>query len=221
MLRALPLLLPLLFLIAAVPALATDPDEVPMEREEGPRGPVRAEEMQAMLEVLREMEPGLGQKIEQWKAENPDRVTSMLQRRFPRLRHLAYLRKTDRELYDLRVQEFRGNRGLVESVRAYRAAQLAKDPQAPAKLDALRGQLREQFELRQKLRRAELHRLEQRLDALRKEIADRDARRDRAIEDQLRHALRATPDDQKDDKKPAEKKADDKKDEPRQGDDNR
>lgn len=147
------------------------------------------EETQKMLDVLREMEPELAERIDKWRQENPDRVADMLQRRFPRLRMMIELQKFDPEQFKLRMQDLVLSRQLLDHVRAYRAARLAKDGKPEEVREQIRRHLVEQFEVRQKIRQRELERLEQRLRQLRKELDERAKTRDKVIDREVSQLL--------------------------------
>jgi hypothetical protein len=172
-------------------ASAQDKPREEARRDAPPRRGATPEEVAAMLDVLREMEPGLARDIDKWRQENPERVAELINRRFPRLRHMVELRRQDRELYDLRISDIHLSQKSLELVRAYRAASLAKDAKAADIRQSLHDTVTEQFEVRQRIRQRELQRLEQRIAQLRKELEDRAKARDRILNDELKKMLEA------------------------------
>lgn len=155
------------------------------ESREGSRRAVSAEDVGAMLDVLREIEPELAADIDKWRAEDPQRVALMIGRRFPRLRHMVDLQRNDPAQYALRIEDLRLSRQTLELVRQYRAAALAKDAKAAELRSQLRDNLARHFEVRQQIRQRELEKFEQRIEQMRKELEERAAARDKILEHEL------------------------------------
>lgn len=182
------------------PPAEAKPDGPPRDRDGGPRRGPTPEEVGAMLDILREMEPALANDIDKWRKDNPQRVTEMINRRFPRLKHMAEIKRSDPELYALRMSDIRLSQQSLELVRSYRTARLAKDAKADAIRNDLRDSLVRQFEVRQQIRQRELQRLEQRIAQLRKELDERAVSKDRLLEGELKKLLEeqsAKPDAEK------------------------
>lgn len=138
------------------------------------------EELSEVVAVMKEYDPDVAMRLEEVRKANPERVRQMIAPHLPGLMRLIWLRRSNPELYQLRIQDFRINR---ESETLGR--QLRDVGADPAKTDPLRTQLRakliDQFELRQKIRERELEQLEKRIAELRGEIRSRKAARDALI----------------------------------------
>ncbi len=179
-------------LMAAMALALASPVAAQDKTKDGPPRRPAADDVAAMLDVLREMEPGLAKDIDKWRKDSPERVAEMINRRFPRLRHMVELRRNDRDLYDLKIEDVRLSQKSLELVRSYRAASLAKDPKAGQIRDELRQSVATQFDVRQKIRQRELQRFEQRIAQMRKELDDRSAARERILEGELKKMLDQT-----------------------------
>ena len=104
------------------------------------------------------------------------------------------LRETDPEMFRARVDEVRGGLAVLEAVRAFRAAdQRAKaDPAAATARDQAHGVLRAaltaQFDQRLRVQQLEAARLEEHLQAVKREVESRVNDREQIIND-LMHAV--------------------------------
>lgn len=155
--------------------------------------------MRAALQVLRDVNPELVERVQRAMAARPRLVDVALRRRMPILLRLAELRERDREMYDLRIEDLQLARQTLMLATYHKALegdnpQLAeivreRNPQLPETKqdvrDALRETLAERFEVRTRIRRLELARLEDRLRRLEEELDERAALHEQLIDERL------------------------------------
>ena len=175
------------------------------ELDEGPhryrhgRRPLSEEQLDEALTLLEKLHPELAEKLKARQAkqseldpEDRDHVGAIIQRHFPRLRHLLQLKDTDPAMYELRVEDVRLTLQSRRLAQQYSEALRQEDEQrAEQRFDELQALLEAHFEIRQRLRQLELQRLEQRIAALREQIEAREDDRDEVIEQRL-HELVGT-----------------------------
>ena len=139
------------------------------------------EDMEKVLDVLRDYDPEMAERIERVKDRNPEEAMRMMRRAAPTLRRIMYLKQTDAEGYELQIRDMRLG---VESERI--AKEIRRNER---EADELTGRLRkvveEQFEARQQLREHQLHKMEQKLEQLRQQIKQRAESRDKMIDQQV------------------------------------
>lgn len=152
-----------------------------------------AEEMQEVLELLKEQDPQLAERLEAMRQSDPQRAQQMLRPHVPGLMRLVYLKRTDPEHFRLRMQDIkleRQSRELAQQIRA-----LSSGPQSSEQqVNRLRGELAvvldQQFEVRQQLQEKMVQELQQRLERLRQEVEQRKGQKDQLIEQRLEDLLK-------------------------------
>lgn len=157
------------------------------------RAPLSESQIDEALELLDTLHPDLAAKLREHRSEQANlsdeqrrKVGAIIQHRFPRLRYLLYLKKTDPEMYELRVEDVRLTLESRRVAERYTTARREDDRQRMRDLeDGLEGLLEEHFEVRQQLHELELQRLEQRIETLRDQIEAREDDRDDVIEQRL------------------------------------
>ena len=176
------------------------------------------ERMGEALSVLRDVHPELAKRVQHALEKRPGLAQVAIRRRMPMLLRLAELRERDRAMYDLRIEDLRlARRTLTLAIyhKALERQQAAgrepdqgnepqqrqgrmerfreKHPELPETIEATREQLRqtlaERFEVRTRIRRLELARLEDRLRDLEAELEERSESREELIDHRLRTLL--------------------------------
>lgn len=159
-----------------------------------PHPPLTAEQREQALEVLRDVNPDLAERITQALQDNPERARRVIQRFGPRLLELAELRKSDPVLYQLKVTDQRYNFETFKLVRQIHEARIENDDTRVERLtDRLREHLLKHFDVRMKLREHELAMLEKRIRELREELKDRHERKTQLIDQQIQTMTRDNP----------------------------
>ncbi|MCE9589771.1 MAG: hypothetical protein K8S99_04535 [Planctomycetes bacterium] len=161
------------------------------EGQRGPGGPgggppLTDAQVKEAMDLLREFRPEMAKRIEEYKAKNPDKAQDMMRPMMGRLLEMAHLKRTDPELFKLRVDDFKLERGVDELAGQVRDARRAGDTKKADDLTAqLKTKLSEQFDLRQKLRERELANMEKHLAEMRQRIETRKNSRDELIKSRL------------------------------------
>jgi hypothetical protein len=102
------------------------------------------------------------------------------------LMRMDRLRRTDPELFELKVQDMRLKRSTRDLARKYREARETEDADAMSKLnDQVRGHVAKHFDVIQKVRDHTLARLENQLEKLRKQVETRSSHRDDLINERV------------------------------------
>ena len=159
-----------------------------------PHPPLTAEQRQQALEVLRDVNPDLAERIAQALQDNPERARLAFRRFGSRLLELAELRKSDPALYQLKVTDQQSNFETFKLVRQILEARIENDDARVGRLtDRLREHLLKHFDVRMKLREHELALLEKRIRELREELRDRHERKTQLIDQQIQTMTRHNP----------------------------
>lgn len=144
------------------------------------------EQIQERLEILQEIHPELAERMENLRDENPERVSRALNEQAFWLGRFVELKRTDPVLYELTVENVKLDRASRDLARRYRRAHEAGDDN---QVRAIRGEmaavLEQHFDVRQKMRQHELQVIEQRLQTMRKSLAERLESRDQLIAQRL------------------------------------
>lgn len=130
--------------------------------------------------------PDLAGAIREEMARDPELARQIGQRLRPRLAEILELRESDPELARVRLAEFRAGFEMMLATRDLRGAHLRGDAGSiGAAREKLRGTLERTLESRLVAQRFEIRRLEAKLEALRGELATREAERADQIEELL------------------------------------
>lgn len=149
-----------------------------------------AQDMQEILELLKEQDPPLAQRLEAIRQTDPQRAQRMLGPHVPGLMRLAYLKRTDPEHFRLRMQDLkldRQSRELARQIHGLAAADMAA--QRDRLTQELRAVLAQQFQVRQQLQEKMVQDLQQRLENLRLEVERRRAQKDQLIDQRFQELL--------------------------------
>jgi len=153
--------------------------------------PLTDQEADEALAIIDQLQPDAAQRLRALRAEDPPRFSRELRFRFPYLGYLARLKRSDPQMFELRIADMKLAGRSMRLARAWREADEAGEAE---KAQTLRTELEEavaeHFELRQKIRAAELEKLEQRLEAMREELEQRKQQRERIIDDHVEGLLR-------------------------------
>jgi len=126
------------------------------------------EQTEELIAILMEIQPDRAALIEQARKENPERVNEMIRESGHRLLELALIRRSDPDLFKLRVEDYKIARSSVVIARDLRKAKESKDDAKAKELDQqLRKKLEDHFNVRQQIRERELARLQKQVEALR------------------------------------------------------
>ncbi len=169
-----------------------EPSEGEREGRDG-RGPreLSQEQINAALEILREQNPELARRMSEALEQRPELAQRLIANHWPRLERLIELKKNNPKLFRLTMDEFRLQRQLFDSARKLRQTKEAGEK------DGLRQQMREQvgklFDLRMKIKEAEVDALEKRLTEMRDQIKQARGERENRIAEQLKDLEEGKP----------------------------
>ncbi|CAG1009554.1 hypothetical protein PHYC_03717 [Phycisphaerales bacterium] len=170
----------------------------PRERGDGEGfGPMQAGqplpegERERVMEFLRGNLPLIAEKFAKLQDVDPDGADRMLARLVPRLREAQRVRKSDPVLANLRLEELKAGISVIEAVRDVRRAQdlpagaEGKESKLAEATRELREKLVAQSETRMQLQEHEIESLTERIENLRKELEQKKAHRDGAVDEML------------------------------------
>ncbi len=152
----------------------------------GPRE-MSEEDIQAVLDVLRDVRPEWAQRLEDaLEGERSEIARAMIRRQHNRVRELIYLKANDPEHYQLRVQDIQLSFRSMRLTLAYHQALQEDNTQGAEQLhEELQTTLDEQLQNRLALRERELHALEARLERLREQYNQEQARLPEVLQERL------------------------------------
>ncbi|MFG0250898.1 MAG: hypothetical protein ACF8OB_18590 [Phycisphaeraceae bacterium JB051] len=165
-------------------------DGPPRERRRDGQGPHRGgrppeelneQQLKHLFSILSEVNPELIDKIKTWQQVNPDRSNRMLARTYGRMQDLIQLKMDDPPMYELKVADFKldtRSRVLSMSYRRTPTDELRND---------LLAVLKQQFEIRQKIREHELERLKAKIGELESQLQERASNREKIIDKQFQN----------------------------------
>lgn len=138
----------------------------------GERDPMGPELMNDIIKVAHDYDPELGNRLEDIRKKNPERLKMVIGNHGPNLMRLVYLSRNNPEMYKMRIEEFKLNRESEDIAKQIREGGNDK-PKTEKLRQQLRAKVTEQFTQRQKIRERELGDLEKRIEELRTEIRSR------------------------------------------------
>lgn len=159
------------------------------------REPIPVDQLDQAIATLRAMHPDAKldwlDHIEELAKEDPEEAARRLAR-YPRLRELMDARANRPAEFELNATQSRLMREVFPMVRQIRQAQTEQGDQA--KLDELRGQLRERFEalfeVRLKLKELEIERIRKQLQQAEQELVEINGDRDKLIREKMEELLK-------------------------------
>lgn len=141
--------------------------------------PLDDEQIDHILGLMEDMEPGSSDRLQRLREENPDRFEAIIARIGPHTLYMDHLRRNDPRAYELRREEHElGMRAMYLAHKVRRADDEAEEAEHREELHAV---LEEQFDVRTQLLEHEMAQLERRLEHIREQIADQKDRRDHVI----------------------------------------
>ncbi len=157
------------------------PPPPPPPKQDSPIEPERA------MDVLRQANPQLFERLRRLRENDPQRFRVLLDRFAPRLAEFDRERRDRPEQWNLRAESFRMDRDAVSLAR--RAAEAGPGERTPA-VDALREVVTRQFDLRLRLHEQEVGRLNERVDEIRRQIGKAGLEREEVVARRVRELLR-------------------------------
>jgi len=161
---------------------------LPSDGEERPgrRPPMTDPEIEAARQIIAQLYPELAVRMDTLHAENPAKLRRTIERRFPRVRFLVKLQKRQPALFALRMDDIRLGRETFALAKQVQQAHLNDDKEAYKDLYAtLEEKLAAHFDVKQRVRQAELDLLRRRVEQLEEDLDDRDDDRDDLIEQRI------------------------------------
>ncbi|MCC7145094.1 MAG: hypothetical protein IT443_01465 [Phycisphaeraceae bacterium] len=149
-----------------------------------------AEQIKEMLDVLREYDPNLADRIGKFSDQAPpEEVAGRLREHVPGLMRLAFLKRVNPERYELRLTDLKLERRSNELADQYREAAAADTARSAAVKDELAKVVADHFDVRQKLREDLLKEFEKRIEEMRAQITERQQSKDKLVVDRLKELI--------------------------------
>lgn len=162
------------------------PDDAKAKERDRRREPMGDQEIEAARQIIAQLYPELSERLEQLYAEDPEKFRKTIERRFSRVRFLVKLQERDPALFALRMDDIRLGRETMALVKQVKQAYRDDDKAAYRKLyESLEEKLEAHFDVKQKLRQAELEALRQRVENLEEDLEDLEDERDDLIEQRM------------------------------------
>ncbi len=144
------------------------------------------EERAAIREFLRVAQPRLFELLQDLEEHDPAEAKRKLTEAFPRVRPLLDLRKSDPEMFELRMKDLRNGREAMESARWLAQNQAAEsgasETESTKRREAMRAALRAQLDARTEIQRRDYARQAERLTEAQAELEKRAGDRDNTVE---------------------------------------
>lgn len=135
------------------------------------------EQIEEAVEVIREISPWLGDRLDKARAEDTQRFKDFVARLYPKFARFMELRRHDPELYKLRITEAQlDSRSRRLAWKVLDAEQNDDAGQAAELRQQLQGVLAELLDIRQQARQLEIDRLKKKLAELEVTLADQQQR---------------------------------------------
>lgn len=158
------------------------PHRVPLK----PDRPLTEGQLDQALEVMRRIDPPMADRLEQLRDQDPKAAIRMLERRFPKVRDLIFLGKRDPQMLEFRIEQLRLARSIRRLISRYRQARSENQAEQAERIEAdLVESLEQRFDQQQGMRRAQIHKLEQRVEGLRHKLEEQSENKPRIIQQQL------------------------------------
>ncbi len=145
------------------------------------------EERAAAREFLRVAQPRLFELLEDLEKRDPEEAKRKLVEAFPRIRPLLELRKSDPELFELRMKDLRTGREAMEAARWLAEHEggdaAASEAERARRRESMRSALLVQYDARTEILRRDLAQQTERLSEAKVECEGRSAERDKAVDD--------------------------------------
>lgn len=150
---------------------------------------LKDDQVRAAIEIFRDRDPRLGERMEAGFKENPDRVRRMLAAQWGRIERMIALKKSDPSLYKAQTKEIQASYKMYQLVGEIRKA---KDGQDTTKLrENLRRYVASHLESRHRVRKLELERLKQRVAKLQKQVEDNEAKMEKAVDARVKDLIKS------------------------------
>lgn len=150
---------------------------------------LKDDQIRSAIEIFRDRDPKLGERMEAGFKENPDRVRRMLASQWNRIERMIALKKGDPSLYKAQTKEIQASYKMYQVVGEIRKA---KDGQDTTKLrENLRQHVASHLESRHRVRKLELERLKQRVAKLQKQVEDNEAKMDKAVDARVKDLIKS------------------------------
>lgn len=157
------------------------------EDEHGPdrRPNLTAQDLEAALAILDEIQPELAQRFRAIAEEDADRAVRVLNERFPRVVEMLQMQRDNPDRFALHVRSMNIMRTMRPRMRTYREAAKAEDDQAIADARAaIRENIEALFDIRLELRLMEIQDLRDQIAELEAQLEDHRNQRDTLIDEQ-------------------------------------
>ncbi|MAE60728.1 MAG: hypothetical protein CMJ49_05135 [Planctomycetaceae bacterium] len=156
------------------------------DRGAAPGGPLRESQIDQTLKVVREANPRWAKHLEAMRKDDPKRFGQTLRRTHESLRDILPLKQSDPPMYKLRLGAWRSTREAHLMAMKIRAARAGRTPPSREQLVKLKrqaeGVARQLFDAQVKVHILNLERLEKRLAAAKKTLAEKQRAREATID---------------------------------------
>lgn len=155
-------------------------------------GPMSPEQVAKVIEVARDIDLEWGNGLGKLNKENPQEASKRIIEFGRRLRGLVLIRERDPDLYEMKVKEFKCEREVRESARAYKLAMKEGRVEEAGPLELkLRLLVKKKMDLELRSRAMELAALDRALQELKSKLQIEISTQQERLEERLREVLAA------------------------------
>ena len=161
-------------------------------------GPLLALEVDEAIDILDLLHPDLALELRRLREDQPEEVARLVATRFPRIRQMLVLKRTDREMFDLQVASFRANRDVQQAKERLRDLTYSDDAgstQWQEKWDEARKNLRDRlarrYQVQHQIRGHEVEKAREKVAQLDELLKRQWDERKRRVEDQFDQMIEA------------------------------
>lgn len=168
------------------------PEPPPGDDRPGRHHPMTDQDVDAARQIIAQLYPELAERMDALYNEDPEKLRRTIEKRFSRVRFLVKLQERDPAMFELRIDDIRLGQATYVLAKQIKQAHLDDDKDAYKTLYAeLEKKLEAHFNVKQKVRQAELVFLRRRVEQLEEDLDDRDDDRDDLIEQRLNELVGA------------------------------
>lgn len=154
------------------------------------------EDLDQVIVILEKIKPEAADQVRTIREKKGEQAGRVVAREFPRVMMFLEMRKRNPDMFDLRLEDMELNRQSRRLAEAFRdARETGELDQAAALKRKLVANVKQHFLIREQIRERELASLEQRIESLRDELAERKKLENRIIQDRV-HELTGDDDTQ-------------------------
>ncbi|MEI7767689.1 MAG: hypothetical protein WCJ97_09670 [Phycisphaerae bacterium] len=145
-----------------------------------------------IMKILKEHQPELYQKAEALRNSDPKRFEKMLQEAAPNFNQLKDLQKRDPEMFRLRMEDLKLSYQTVQLARRYHDPSTTVGDKAEL-VEQITNTVNAQFDVRADIRQREIDDIVKKVEALRKDLAERNKKQVEEVKKRVREITSRMP----------------------------